>query len=71
MADGSAMAAAGPPPNAEIARAEIAQIEAWFQEFNMRQQQASTFLARAAYLNGWLAAQPEPQPEPTADDPVT
>lgn len=44
------------PPTVEEAKAELAEIDAWLQEFNQRQQQAQNHLLRAAFLNGVIAA---------------
>lgn len=49
-------------PTREQAQAELAQIDAWLQDFARRQQEHGQVTLRAAYLQGLLA-----QPTPSAN----
>ena len=54
-----------PPDDADTARQEIAEIQQWAQELAERQQAVAGVNGRAAFLTGWLAAQPD---QPAASD---
>jgi hypothetical protein len=55
----------GIPEDAEAARAELADIDAWLKDYSERTQQLQLLLQRAGFLNGYLAGLGLGQTEPT------
>ena len=50
------------PESADAARQELDEIGQWFDDFRRRQEMTAAVQQRAAFLQGWLAAQPAAEP---------
>lgn len=53
----------GIPNSAETAESERAELVAWVEDFNQRQQELANRTHRIAFLNGWLMRGEQPEPE--------